>query len=623
MGSVQVLTKDRMLAIEAASVVSGLVDVNGRLILTKKDNSTIDAGNVKGPTGASPVYPVGPFVGGARYYSRLAVLDGISAFSGADIEFIISGLGDYGTAKRASVLVHVAQRGSGVCTVRAWGYGMDDSTLPITLYIRPMGPYLFEVWGYFPTYTLNMGLTVLASSRTTINIDSASVTAPSGLVAQTIDKVMTNVDTQAALLAGAMPIEKTKLTATVLDPNTLGWFVKGADGVTYGPLTYSSSWLPTPGDEVWVTKNGDGSYSIGGAKSKTNFLAMPITSITYGRGWGDSNWEDPTYTLRNGIVQLNGMVATSNATAFSTVLITLPPEARPDTDMIFAVDRGGAVGALYILANGNVTFEPGVVVNSYISLSSIAYPAAGRATWTTIPAAYFSNGWVDYYSAGTPSYGTARYWVDEYGYVWYAGLIKAGTMSLPAITFPANHPVLSDKSGHVLTAASGNVGYLYIPNVASRQISVGATGTNTWVTLANLAYPSVALIASTAWFTGNPSGGTSGGRDSIAMLSSWTPYDGAETSWTKFRIGQRPDGLVMTRGLIAAGTFGSQSILCILRDEWTRKRSNIIPTIANAAYGRVDIQGNTYSAAVKPSTITLNSGSNLWFSMDGIKWFPD
>ena len=54
MTTVTSLTADRMLQIEAASVVDGDV-IGGNLILTKHDGSQIDAGSVVGPTG-----PQGP-----------------------------------------------------------------------------------------------------------------------------------------------------------------------------------------------------------------------------------------------------------------------------------------------------------------------------------------------------------------------------------------------------------------------------------------------------------------------------------------------------------------------------------------------------------------------------------
>lgn len=51
MATVTGLTKDRMLAIEAESIVGGTVNGSGHLILTKHDGTTIDAGDVHGPIG--------------------------------------------------------------------------------------------------------------------------------------------------------------------------------------------------------------------------------------------------------------------------------------------------------------------------------------------------------------------------------------------------------------------------------------------------------------------------------------------------------------------------------------------------------------------------------------------
>jgi microcystin-dependent protein len=58
MATITGLTAERMLAIEGESVVDGQVDVDGNLILSKYDGSTINAGPVLGPTGAQG--PPGP-----------------------------------------------------------------------------------------------------------------------------------------------------------------------------------------------------------------------------------------------------------------------------------------------------------------------------------------------------------------------------------------------------------------------------------------------------------------------------------------------------------------------------------------------------------------------------------
>lgn len=54
MGTVQVFTADRMLAIENSSVVDGSV-VGDNLILTQNDGTPIDAGNVRGPQGTQGI----------------------------------------------------------------------------------------------------------------------------------------------------------------------------------------------------------------------------------------------------------------------------------------------------------------------------------------------------------------------------------------------------------------------------------------------------------------------------------------------------------------------------------------------------------------------------------------
>jgi microcystin-dependent protein len=64
MATVTGLTAERMLEIEAASVVDGEV-VSGNLILTKHDGSTINAGPVIGPAGPSgPAGPAGGLIPG-------------------------------------------------------------------------------------------------------------------------------------------------------------------------------------------------------------------------------------------------------------------------------------------------------------------------------------------------------------------------------------------------------------------------------------------------------------------------------------------------------------------------------------------------------------------------------
>lgn len=53
MATVSLLTAERTLDIEAATIVGASVDGSGHLILTRYDGTTVDAGLVKGSTGAA------------------------------------------------------------------------------------------------------------------------------------------------------------------------------------------------------------------------------------------------------------------------------------------------------------------------------------------------------------------------------------------------------------------------------------------------------------------------------------------------------------------------------------------------------------------------------------------
>lgn len=74
MATITGLTAERMLAIEGASVVDGDV-VNGDLILTKHDGSSINAGSVIGPVGPQGPQGLGPIPGEIKMWSGAALPD--------------------------------------------------------------------------------------------------------------------------------------------------------------------------------------------------------------------------------------------------------------------------------------------------------------------------------------------------------------------------------------------------------------------------------------------------------------------------------------------------------------------------------------------------------------------
>lgn len=223
MATVTGYTAAKMEEIVDSTVVAGLVDVNGHLLLEKHDGTTVDAGMVKGEDGAGALYPIdlGPDTGVQRY-QRLALLDGFNITTGASIQFLLSGLGDYGSPKRGTALIHVGQRGVGIVNVRGWTWGCDDASNPLTIYTRQLSDFQFEVWAKFAAYDGDTNMLVLSQWRTSLTFDNTVTVEPLDLVPATL----TRGDLPADITAS-----KLRLTGTgdVSDVSTGHAFQIGAD----------------------------------------------------------------------------------------------------------------------------------------------------------------------------------------------------------------------------------------------------------------------------------------------------------------------------------------------------------------------------------------------------------
>ncbi|QCG77518.1 hypothetical protein SEA_DIZZYRUDY_21 [Microbacterium phage DizzyRudy] len=191
MGTATGLTAARMQEIIDQQILAGAVDLSGNLIMTRADGSSFNAGAVKGAKGDPAVYEVPGFPSsGTAYWVRLAVIDGINATQGASIQFLLSGVGGWGTRARETVLVHASQRAAGLVDLSAWSWGADKTPAnSVILYTKQTGDYLFEIWGKFAAYTPELTLSLLSSWRGTLTLDNLTAVDPTGLVATTITTV--------------------------------------------------------------------------------------------------------------------------------------------------------------------------------------------------------------------------------------------------------------------------------------------------------------------------------------------------------------------------------------------------------------------------------------------------
>lgn len=99
-------------------------------------------------------------------------------------------------------------------------------------------------------------------------------------------------------------------------------------------------------------------------------------------------------------------------------------------------------------------------------------------TWTSVASSVgFTNGWTDF---GAP-YNTVGYVLDAAGFVHLRGLIKSGTMTLPAFTLPVGYrPLGQCYFGTVSNNAHGDI------FITTAGAVTPEDGSNAWISLDNI-----------------------------------------------------------------------------------------------------------------------------------------
>jgi hypothetical protein len=119
---------------------------------------------------------------GIRRWVRLVTLDGVSLSSGASIDFILAGTGDFGSAQRGNTHVIAGQRSAGGVSIKVYSLNTENTEDPVEIHYVIKSDFVFEIWAYLSDYNYTHQLTVLQSYGTVINTDSITTTAPDGAV---------------------------------------------------------------------------------------------------------------------------------------------------------------------------------------------------------------------------------------------------------------------------------------------------------------------------------------------------------------------------------------------------------------------------------------------------------
>jgi hypothetical protein len=504
-GSVTLFTAARMQQIEDTTVVSGLVDVNGDLILTTREGVNINAGLVRGANGVDGV----DGVDGAPGADATALL-GVSDSTTVDLSLTGAGtpaspwslvanvLGLPSTALETGLL-EPTYRG-GLAKVKTSG-GLSSESYPWLTPYNPQGSRkvnLLKVgtskvitgqcedetvilalnttyWGTYNDYQAD---TTFSSSAKAVKLSSGLVvlsgllraigTPPSGTLIATLP-VGYRPDTDMIFNVEygnvSQPVTVSASTGTI----TTRTAIAGAQYLSLDGIAFYSAGVAT-----WTP------IGSGGSAFSTNFENWTSTT-----NWGvASYWKDPY-----GFVWFRGLVRVKVATSVdNTNIFTLPATHRVHKEHHIRTtgnDLYAGVGAkttdgLNWKANSPTT------VGSWISLAGVVLyttDALNNNPW--VYPGLLANTWVNLGG----SYTQASYLLREDGLCVLAGLLGTGTYGSKAFIlkdreyWPSNGRIILATVGSQARGRLDISGSDEITSPAQKGNVTPSNGTSGWFSL--------------------------------------------------------------------------------------------------------------------------------------------
>ena len=604
---------ERSKEIEDNAITSGLVDASGNLILTKNNGDTINAGNVKGPQGDKAQYSI-PYNGASSGYLRIATLDGLNSSNGAHYQAFLSGLGNFGAPKRATMLIHAAQRGTDTISLKAWAW---DLTPGVALYTRALGAFLFEVWIQLPAYQTSGTLTELTSWRAVRNLDGFTTTEPSNLVSVPIQD--SDYSPKAVVSDRSDSLSDTVVVKALLPATYRGGNTKVKIGGVLSTDTYSwlSKYDPSGSREVSLLRTASGFVIQGQCEHNSAPLTLNTTNWrTYGeRGSGSWSSTPRAVKLPSGLIVIDAMlVGNIGATiADGSLIATLAPGFRPEFSMMFPVEQGDVARAIRINPNGQIiVYGGGWSSNNWLTLSGIAFWAPGVANWT--PVGSDGSSWGANFQrepSWDSEWGAPGFWKDPYGFVWFRGLTKIAAATsvdnVPIVNLPASHR--SAQAEHHRSV--GNQGYAGLGSSST----VGLTWKPNSPATANSHISMVTAILKTP----DADSGNVWQPYAPAILNGWNPVGGGNQV-PNYLL--REDGLRMMCGIISGGTVGASMVSLEFPEMWPTRSRMTLPVMTNNGRGRITLNTGWQDGDGVRGQVTGDSVSNAWVSFDSRVWVP-
>lgn len=328
MASVTGLSATRMLQIEAASIIAGGVDLNGNLLLTKQDGSSVNAGNVRGPQG-DPGTPADETA--LRTYTD-------------DAEVAAKVYSDAATLRhRQGALGQRVLTGGGIRKVSSGGIAWSQRFI-----VMGAGRSIAFPSGYFDISIPPDGTVVPVYGSTV----GDSVTVASGYLP----------------LAAWRAVYYDLPFGSTLTSNPANFKV----------VSYTTTMIDIP--PTWIliaTRNGDSKtppvmWGDGRSQDYWRLLTLGNSWVSYG-----SNWPSPAWRfMSDGQIKIRGLMRNgTTGTAVTTFTSDLAPEGAATTGAIFNQYSGSGFARVDMQNGGNL------VVSSYGTGGSNTFVSLEGISW--------------------------------------------------------------------------------------------------------------------------------------------------------------------------------------------------------------------------------------------------
>lgn len=419
------------------------------------------------------------------------------------------------------------------------------------------------------------------------------------------------LDPNATIIAALSTAGTTQPTSPIVSGNalpgaraTFTWgSVSGATGYTLEYSVNGGAW------QAGFTNQPTRTYTVNAPASQDK-IAVRVAAINavgtsdYGNSsltlplWEPlilkNNWipyrdtySTPAYTkTRSGMVMFKGLIKKPSGAA-TDIIATLPENFRPEGGrLVFgSATNSDATGRVDVMTNGDV-----VPINAsapWLSLENIRFVPGGRYTRTP---ATLANGWTNY----GMDYAPASYVQADNNRVVIQGLLTPGTIAngaqlfdLPAAQRPSNYM-------HIATRSNG-WGYVGVEYRTSAQTGVVAKNVGNAYLSVNLTYLNNAY---TDWV-------------SMPLVNGWNWYSDSNGMYSPPSYTKTSDGVVTLRGLVRS----SSGVIFTLPPGYRPKERTLLQTVSIDQFARVDI--------MPTGEVTMMTGSNVWFSLDGISFISE